>query len=324
MIEDQIFEEIKKANSILLHLHPSPDCDSQGSAMAMYFALTGLGKKVTVIKGDSDLDSKMAHLPGADKITTKNFLEIDQKDFDLFIVQDATIDRVTAKGPITFAPHLTVINIDHHASNKGEAKINLIDPSAPATALILFRLFKKWGIEITNAIARNLLVGIYTDTGNLTFESVNKETLLAVAELREFAPEFTVDLYKVHMMSRGTLRYLSLAYRKIEAVGSFAIVAISLKELQDENINVEDVSAALISGILRNVEGFDASVCLLEDEPERVKCSFRSNDIEIYDVSKIAGSLGGGGHRAAAGVLIKAPFEQARERVLSAINQYTN
>ena len=84
MIEDQIFEEIQKAKSILLHLHPSPDCDSQGSALAMYHALTGLGKKVTIIKGDSDLDPNMAHLPGADAIVPKNFLEIDQNDFDLF------------------------------------------------------------------------------------------------------------------------------------------------------------------------------------------------------------------------------------------------
>lgn len=324
MIEDQIFAEIQKATSILLHLHPSPDADSQGSALAMYHALTGLGKKVTVIKGDSDIDPNMAHMPGADKIVAKNFLEIDQKEFDLFLILDTGAkDRVTSKGPYEFAEHLTTIIIDHHVTNDGFAKIALLDTDAPATSIILYRLFKKWGITITNDIARNLLLGIYTDTGNLTHANVNKETLLAVTELRDLAPELTKDLQKLHTLQLGTLRFESLAYRKIETVGAFAISAISLEEIQKENIDVQDVSASLISSIIRSVEGFGAVVCMVEDEPGRVKCSFRTNTPEIYDVSMIAKEFGGGGHKAAAGALIKAPFAEAKDRVLSVINKYT-
>ncbi|MDP2691784.1 MAG: hypothetical protein Q8O95_05280, partial [bacterium] len=50
-----ILDEIKRASSILLHCHPSPDPDSVGSALAMKFALEQLGKKATVIRGDSEL-----------------------------------------------------------------------------------------------------------------------------------------------------------------------------------------------------------------------------------------------------------------------------
>lgn len=324
MIEDQIFEEIQKAQSILLHLHPSPDPDSQGSALAMYHALTGLGKKVTVIKGDSDIDPNMAHMPGADKIVPKNFLEIDQKEFDLFLILDAgSKNRITNLAPFEFTGHLTTIIIDHHVTNDGFAKLDLIDPTVPATALILFRLFKKWGIPFTNAIARNLLLGIYTDTGNFTHANVTEEALLAAVELRKLAPEFTTDLQKIYTKSFDTLRFESLAYRKVETVKTFAVCAISLEDIQKENIAIEAASASLISGILRSVGGFDAAVCLVEDEPEKVKCSFRTNNPDIYDVSKIAKELGGGGHRAAAGALFLGSMQDAKTRVLSLINQYT-
>lgn len=323
MIEDQIFSEIQKAQSILLHLHPSPDPDSQGSALAMYHALTGLGKKVTVIKGDSDIDQNMAHMPGADKIVPKNFLEINQKDFDLFIVLDATLDRVTSKGKISFEPHLRLVNIDHHASNKGEAHINLIDPQASSTSVMLYRLFKKWNILITNAITRNLLMGLYTDTGNLVYGNTNKEALDMVAELRDTVPEFPDDLAAFHRIDFDTLRFESLAYSKAEKVGDMIISCISLSDMQSQNIDPKFASASLISSILRNVRGVSLAGCLVEDEPNIIKCSFRSQDIKKYDLSVIAPQFGGGGHKPAAGALIKSSLEEAKARVLSVINQYT-
>src|SRR3989344_9571766 len=84
-----IFNEIKKANSILLHCHPSPDPDSVGSVLAMKFALESLGKKVTVIQGDSEIPQAFMHFPGAGDIVQKSFDEMDLKEFDLFIILDS-------------------------------------------------------------------------------------------------------------------------------------------------------------------------------------------------------------------------------------------
>src|SRR3954463_13074656 len=84
-----ILAEIEKASSILLHCHPSPDPDSVGSALAMKFALEQLGKKVTVIRGDSEIPQAFMHFPGAGDIQSKSFGEVDLKNFDLFIIQDS-------------------------------------------------------------------------------------------------------------------------------------------------------------------------------------------------------------------------------------------
>ena len=149
-----IWDEIQKSQSILLHCHPNPDADSIGSALAMMHMLEGIGKKVTIIAGDSDLPRNMAHLPGYEKIERKSFFEIDLKSYDLFLIQDSgAINQISKKGTITFPEHLKTIVIDHHASNPGFADINLIDLSYPATCQIIFDLFKEWNIKITPPIA---------------------------------------------------------------------------------------------------------------------------------------------------------------------------
>ena len=85
----KILEAIKAARSILLHCHPSPDPDSVGSALAMKFALESMGKKATVIRGDSEIPQAFMHFPGAGDIVAKNFFEVDLAEFDLFIVLDS-------------------------------------------------------------------------------------------------------------------------------------------------------------------------------------------------------------------------------------------
>ena len=156
-----ILDEIKKASSILLHCHPSPDPDSVGSALAMVFALKKLGKEATIIRGDSEISGDFKLLPVIDQIVDKNFFEINLSSFDLFIILDSGgLRMVSAKGEVVFPEGLNTIVIDHHISNKGYGKINLIDASSPATAFILYQLFSEWKIDLNREIALNLFTGM--------------------------------------------------------------------------------------------------------------------------------------------------------------------
>ena len=49
MTLDNILEEIKKANSIVVLTHESPDGDAIGSSLGMHMALKSLGKSNDVI-----------------------------------------------------------------------------------------------------------------------------------------------------------------------------------------------------------------------------------------------------------------------------------
>lgn len=323
-----ILAEIKKAKSILLHCHPSPDPDSVGSALAMKFALESMGKKVTVIKGDSDIPAAFMHFPGADQIVQKNFFEIDLKEFDLFIVLDSsTIDRVSSLKHIDFPKDLVFINIDHHQTNKNFAPINLVESSYPATAQILFDLFSEWGLKITHDIAANLFIGIYTDTGGLKYRGATVRTFQIAAELVKSVTDFSeVISYMENSNTPSSIAYQGLALNSIEVFlnGKLAIAAVSRQALDEKGIDDSDIGTGSISPILRTVIGWDIDVALLEVKSGEVKVGIRTRDENKYDVSKLAVALGGGGHKAAAGATIKLPIPEAKALVVSKAKELYN
>ena len=323
-----ILAEIKKAKSVLLHCHPSPDPDSVGSALAMKFAVEQLGVKATVIKGDSDIPHSFMHFPGAQDIVMKNFHEIDTSEFDLFLCLDtAALDRITLAGPVAFPATMTVVDIDHHPTNPGFGAINLVEPSYPATAQILFDLFKEWGIRITSDIATNLFMGIYTDTGGFKFLNVTPQTFQAATELVALCPDFSRTIADMENSSTvSDLHFRGIALAALEPVlgGKVGLSAVSLDELKAKNISDESVSAGMISSALRTAGEFDVVGALIEAEPRMVRASFRSKDANRFDVSALAAAFGGGGHRLAAGTLIPLPLAEAKQKVVEKMKELYN
>ena len=154
----QIWSEIQKANKILLSCHPNPDGDSVGSVLGMKHALKKLGKKVTVIWGDSTPDKTISMLPGFAEIALKNIFEVNLIEFDLFIIQDSSsLKQISDKGEINFPKSLRTVVIDHHITNTNFAKINLVDPNYSSVCEMVFDLLKFWNIKI-NQRNRSLFV----------------------------------------------------------------------------------------------------------------------------------------------------------------------
>jgi phosphoesterase RecJ-like protein len=322
-----ILEEIKKAHSILLHCHPSPDPDSVGSALATKFALEQMGKKVTVIKGDSDFPQGFKHFPGAEDIVQKNFHEIDIKQFDLFIILDSPrIGMVSRRGEVDFPPSLKTIAIDHHYSNSQYANINLVDDSYPANCLLLFDIFDSWGVKLTPEIASNLFIGTYTDTGAFKYPTVNTHTYQIVAKLVEYIPNVSDLITKMEYSNTPKfVEYKALALSSVEVFHDiFALSMVPLSALEKKEIPVADVRTNEVASFLLTVLDWHFVAAGVELEPNLVKFSFRSKNIEKYDVAKLTASLGGGGHHAAAGLILRMPFEESKKLVVSKAKEMYN
>lgn len=319
-----ILAEIQKAKNVLLHCHPSPDPDSVGSALAMKLAVEQLGKKATVIKGDSDIPAAFAHFPGVKDIVMKSWWEIDPKEFDLFIIVDSALGGVSREKPVVLPAEMRSVNIDHHRTNEGSGDVNLIDPSYPANAQLLADLFMEMGVEITHDIAANLLVGIYTDTGGFKYEGVASSTFVTAAHLIALVPDFPKLVSEMENSSTlDDLRFQGLALSSIEIAldGKVALSVVEYNAFQAANIPDVSISAGMVSSILRRAGQFDIVGAILEPRPGKVKLSFRSRDGYVYDVSKLAAALGGGGHKAAAGVAMEATVEEAKEKVLATMKE---
>lgn len=322
-----ILEEIKKANNILLHCHPSPDPDSVGSALAMKFALEQMNKKVTLIKGDSDIPKAFA-FPGIETIVQKSFAEINTKEFDLFIALDSSSkDQISFRKESIFPENMQVIVIDHHKSNTMYGQINCVDITYGATALMLFDLFKQLGIKINYEIAINLFMGMYTDTGGFRYSYTNDHTFEAAAELVKLAPNFHETIFIMeNSNNKESLIFEGLALSSIKTFydGKLAIASITNSELMKNNISIEDISTGTISNKLKSVIGTELALTLIETEPNLVKISFRTRDQKKYDVSKLAVALGGGGHSGAAGARLNMTISEAIDKVVKTAKEIYN
>lgn len=316
----KIWSEIKKAKNILLTLHPSPDGDSIGSNLALFHVLTKMGKKVTLLGGDSEFPKNFSTLPGTDNILSKNFLQINQNDFDLFIIADiASPQLISRQGEINFNKDLKTIIIDHHKSNPKFADINLVDSKIPATCQLIYNLLQDNHIKITKEVAACLFVGIYTDTGGFKYVNTTYKTFLAVANLSKINPNFDKFIFEIENNDHpDRLKFLSLILGSIKTYfsGKVAIASLDFETIKESDINNSVINGSEVASLVKSITGWDIGISMIEYRPNYIKISFRTRDASKYDLTKISTSVGGGGHIAAAGATINGSLSEAIDIIL--------
>lgn len=320
-LAEQAFELVQNSNNILLHLHPKPDPDSIGSVLAMYHALRSIGKKVTVIKGDSVLPQVFKFLPGYEDIIHQNYFETDLAQFDLFIIQDSgSSGMISRQGEIVFPMNLKTLVIDHHITNTKFAKLNMVNASYGATAELLFDLFIEWGIEISKDIAICLYIGIYGDTGGFRYSNTTPRTMSIISKLTEIYPNFPELIFELeYHNTRGRIMFDALAMSLVETFfdDRVAISVVPYAEIQKRSIKTEEIDNNLVANNLITVRDWELGITLIEKDPNEISVSLRTRG--KYTVDKIAEALGGGGHTKAAGAFLRMSLEKAKQKVLEAI-----
>ncbi len=326
-IAGQIKEKIDKADKILLSLHRGPDGDSIGSCLAMKKYLENQGKKVKLISS-SPVPQSFDYLP-LEEIDHFQFTDLDLTEFDLFIFLDSASWQMVNQDINEDTPRPgkeKVVNIDHHPTNKKFAGTNLVISNSASTTEIVYDLFKYWQVEISQDIARFLLVGIVTDTGVFRFTNVKSETLKKAAELIDLGANLNVIAF--NYLRRNKLDKLKfwgvvLDNLKVDEENGFAYSFVPYSqaaEYFDDNYTREYKSGAA-SVFMAGIEDTEFGVIMVEEKKGRLSGSIRSR--REVDVSKIAADLGGGGHAAAAGFKLEMSFDQAVKKVLDLARKHS-
>jgi len=324
-ISQEIFELIQKSDNILLHLHPSPDGDSVGSALAMYHYLKSQNKKVSLIKGDSKLPQYLSALPGFENIVEKNITEIDLSKFDLFISLDASsMSQVTKSKDFRFPLNLTIIVIDHHTSNTLYGTINWIDKTSPAASQLVAEYILKYQKSFTYDQAACLLLGLYTDTGGFKYPFTSSKTFTIASKLAEACPDFHRYIYEIENNDDPSkLKLTGFMYSNTRTYfqNKVAISTLSLSQMKKFNVNPEDIGSVSISNQLKAVTGWEIGITLMETSKNQIKVSMRKRQNQ-FDLSKIAvNTKFGGGHSAAAGATLPYSLPKAKKYLLTIIHQ---
>ena len=103
-------------------------------------------------------------------------------------------------------------------------------------------------------------------------------------------------------------------YHDRQRVAVLSVPLDLIAKVQATETDAEDLSA--LGG---QIEGVDCAVTMRELRPDVWKFSLRTGP--RVNATKACALLGGGGHAAAAGCTVEAPFEEAKRRLLEAIAQ---
>ena len=311
---DNILEEIKKANSIVILTHESPDGDAIGSSLAMELALRSIGKKSDIII--PEYPRTFNFLPNAKNVKDKS----DLKKYDLAISLDCT-DLRRINGKEYFEEAKRTIVIDHHGTNSMYGDINFVNPVAPACCEILVGMFTYFNIDINQEIGTCILTGIITDTGGFKYQSVTAETFEFTAELLRKGVNVS-EIYQTALETRtmANFQLLKKTLNRMEILEDGKVTFTYITNQDETEVNAEPGDHEGLVEIGRDIEGVEISILLRQkDNEDKYKVSMRSRN--YVNVSDICYIFGGGGHPKAAGCLIQGTVEQIKEKLLREIRK---
>jgi phosphoesterase RecJ-like protein len=296
-----VIEEIRNGDKFVLTTHEHPDGDALGSLAAMQQVLCALGKDAVSFLAAEEFplpyEYRFLELPQL--VTT---VPDDVEERTVIFLDCGNIDR----NPATELKQAArILNIDHHHDNTRFGTVDHVVPQASCTAELIWDLMRGLGVELTQPIAEALYVGLVTDTGKFMYENTGSSAHVMAADLIGAG----IDVHGIYRrlyegVPQGKLELLA---RGLSAVERFDGGLLTVTQLTREDYAATGADESYSEGVvdhLRSVEGTAVAGLvreLLSDTASaRRKVSLRATDDRV-DVSAIARSLGGGGHRRAAG-----------------------
>ena len=305
---------LREHDRFLVVTHENPDGDALGSLLATTIVLRRLGKDVVMyLAGAGALPREYAFMP-LDGLLRE--LPADMEERTLVAVDCAKADRMGPDStPIDRAQR--VINIDHHHDNSRFGDVNLIVADASSTGEVLRDVFRALDVELTPEIAEPLYIALVTDTGRFQYTNTTPKSLRLAAELVEAGADIHAVFQQVYeSVEFAKLKLLARALERARVLEGGLIVVSYLVRTDFAEVGAAEPYSEGIIDYLRAVEGAELAALIREpprDDAER-RVSLRAS-IDELDVSAIARTFGGGGHRQAAGFSSEASIDEITELI---------
>ncbi|GAA0550636.1 bifunctional oligoribonuclease/PAP phosphatase NrnA [Paractinoplanes ferrugineus] len=289
-------------DEVQLICHVSPDGDALGSMLGFALALhaRGITRLRATFPGDFELPTPYQDMPGTELLVPEaEAFPAPQLVMTFDVAAESRLGELVR---LLEAP--CVVVLDHHASNTRFGRVNLVDPRAAATSVVVDGLLSRLGFPLDPRIAECLYIALATDTGSFKFDMTTPEVHELAARLiatgispgdisrRIFdSKPFGAMKLTSEVLERATLDRAAAGGRGM--VWTYAT--------QDDLARHDQRPYVLDTLIdpVRSVAEADVAVVIKESPGGDWAVSLRSKG--AVDVSRLAVSLGGGGHRLAAG-----------------------
>jgi bifunctional oligoribonuclease and PAP phosphatase NrnA len=305
---------LQSSKTVLISVHVNPDGDALGAQLALLLALEKSGKTVTAHNLDP-VPEIYRFLPHADRIKTGRSVE---GKYDVYVVLDAEPARTGLFD--ANMPAGKLINIDHHVTNQAHWPLTWLDPNAAATGEMIYKIIQNLGVPIDRDIALCLYTSIFTDTGSFRYSNTSPESMRIAATLLEAGADpwlVTENVYESFAFRRLQLLGSVLAGIERSADGRIAWVVVTDELYRKTQTSSEDTDNFV--NFVRSAKGVEVAVLFRQTGEAEFKISMRSKG--RVDLSGLAVSLGGGGHKNAAGSVLKGALNDVTTKVLHEIDR---
>jgi len=219
----------------------------------------------------------------------------------LVLVDTRQISRIGKFAQILQKPGLDIHIYDHHPPSSEDIKgsVEVVKEVGAAITLLLGILRDK-GMEITSDEATVMMLGIYEDTGSLTFSSTTEDDFHAAAYL--LSKGASLNVISDMVTKELTAEQVFLLNDLIQSATSYNIHGINVViATASADRYVGDI--AVLVHKLKDMENLDVLFALVRME-DRVQIIGRSR-IEEVNVAEVLLEFGGGGHATAASATVK-------------------
>jgi tRNA nucleotidyltransferase (CCA-adding enzyme) len=231
----------------------------------------------------------------------------------LILVDTRQVSRIGRFSEIVSKPELEIHIYDHHPPSSEDLHGSLeVISEVGATVTLLLEILQEKGIEITADEATIMLLGIYEDTGNLTFPSTREEDFRAAGYLvRKGA---NLNIISNVITKELTSEQVFLLNDLIQSAKRYRIHGVEIVVAQASTERyVGDI--AILVHKLKDMENLNVLFVLVQMEG-RIYLIGRSR-IEEVNVSEVASEFGGGGHPTAASATIRGmTLHEVHDRLL--------
>lgn len=310
-----IAELIRRSDQFLVAAHANPDGDAIGSSVAMAHLLAALGKEICLYNA-TPLPSQYDWL----ELPCPMHSTLAGAEFNWIVVLDCGAPQRVGDELSKVMGSRPVVNIDHHLGNPMFGQLNWVDEKYPAVGAMIAELADELDVPLTGPLAEAIYLGITTDTGFFTFDNTTPEVMELAARLIRLGMSPGAVNAKIRnqwAVNRFKLWGESFATTELFYGGQVAVVQVTQGMFERTGTTAADCEE--IVNFLRRLRGTRAAMILREEPDGSYKFSLRSSGSD--NVQGVAALYGGGGHRNAAGGIIREDILSAKMHLVEALGE---
>lgn len=291
---EQVLQEIRAHERIIIHRHTNPDGDALGSQIGLKHILReNFPEKEIYTVGDASRRYGFMEDSKTDEIEDALYQDA------LAIILDTSARSLISDDRYTLAKR--TVRIDHHIFCEKIADVEVTDTSFESCCGLIAAFAMECGLRLTPLAAKSLYTGMITDSGRFRYDSVSSQTFRLAAFLTEQSFT-TTDIYRnLYADDFSFIRLRAQFILKIKFTEkNVAYIYTTAEELQDIDADLFSISRGMVN-TMSDIRGVDAWVNFTESE-NGVLAELRSS---VHNINAIAVKYGGGGHAKASGATLK-------------------